>query len=165
MLDPYEQLSPEGLIKGDVRQISTPGLLSDTSMERFEGLNFINTQYHIKIFPISSFNQENPTPVWVILVIDVASDCEVVEDNRDVFLILIHDANRSIIMTPDKILLLWHTFLKKNFFSLISRQENRIKSKLMTTDYCFHFYICTCFLCLSSLLTVGKKVPQTSQVE
>ena len=135
MLDPYEQLSPEGLVKGDVRQSSTTGLLSETLVERFEGLNFINTQYHIKLFTISSFNQANPSPVGVILVIDVASDCEVVEDNRDVFLILIHDANRSVIMTPDKILLLWHTFLKKNVFINIKTGQHRNQIRAVTQSW------------------------------
>ena len=116
VLDPDEQLSPEGLVKWDVGQICTPSLLSYTAVKISEGLHFIHTQDHIELLPISGSYQAHPTPIWMVLVIDIANNSEVVEDYRDVFIILLHDTNGSIIVVPDEILLLRHNFLEVKTF-------------------------------------------------
>ena len=90
----------------DVRQICSPGLLSDTAVKTLETLNLFNTQDHFEVMAICSLHQTDPSPVWVMLVIDVADDSEVVQDDRDVLIILIQDPNRTIILGPSKILLL-----------------------------------------------------------
>jgi hypothetical protein len=100
MLDPYEELSPESLIKRDVRQICSPGLLGNTSVKGLESLDLFHIQDDFEVMAISSLNQADPSSVWVMLVIDVANDREVVQDDRDILVILINYPNRAIILSP-----------------------------------------------------------------
>ena len=74
MLDPDEQLRPKGLVKRYVGEICTPSLLSHTTVKSLERLNFINIKDDLELFPISCFDQANPTPIWMVLIIDVTNN-------------------------------------------------------------------------------------------
>ena len=93
-----------------------PSLLSNTAVKISEVLHFIHTQDHIELLSISGSYQAHPTPIWMVLVVDIANNHEVVEDYKDVFIILIHDTNGSVTVVPDEILLLRHNFLEVKTF-------------------------------------------------
>lgn len=67
MLDLYEELSPENLIKRAVGQICSPGLLGNTSVKGFERLDLFRVQDDLEVMAISSLEQEDPS-IWLMLV-------------------------------------------------------------------------------------------------
>ena len=110
MLDPDEQFCPHCFIEGDVGEVSSPGLLSDTAMETLECFDFINREYDSEVMTISSFDKTFPASVLMVLVsIDVPNHLEVVEDDwavlRVISIYVLHDANRPIIPGPNELLL------------------------------------------------------------
>ena len=56
----------------------------------------------------------HPPSVWVMLLIDIPNHCEVVQDDRDILVIVIQDPNGPVILGPSQILLLGYHALSGN---------------------------------------------------